>query len=176
MLIQIKHRFSAKVLFEHDCEDNSLKLTLKLAIEKKVDLSGSDLSYSNLSGSNLRGSNLSGSDLSGSDLLPIKADFIEVISRAPREVPALIAALKEGRVDGSTYEGSCACLVGTIANVRGADYRDLSPDSSRPAERFFMGIKRGDTPETNQASAIALGWAEDWLAIQIAAFVPLSAE
>ncbi|MEJ0004416.1 MAG: pentapeptide repeat-containing protein [Pararobbsia sp.] len=79
------------------------------------DLSGSDLRGSDLRGSNLRGSNLRGSDLRdsdlsdsdlrGSNLLPIKADFIEVISQAPREVPALIEALKDGRVDGSTYTG-----------------------------------------------------------------------
>jgi uncharacterized protein YjbI with pentapeptide repeats len=141
---------------------------------KGADLSGADLNGANLVGANLSGANLVGAYLSGANLnganlvgaylLPIKADFIEVISGAPLEVSALIAALKEGRVDGSTYEGPCACLVGTIANTRGIDYRALSPDSSRPAERFFLAIKKGDTPETNPASALALEWAETWLA------------
>jgi hypothetical protein len=146
---------------------------------RDADLSGADLSGADLSGAYLRGAYLSGADLSGADLsdaylLPIKADFIEVISRAPLEVPALIAALKEGRVDGSTYEGQCACLVGTIANARRINYRAINPDASRPSERLFMNISRGDTPETNQVSALALEWAETWLATQRAAFVPVS--
>jgi hypothetical protein len=183
--IQIKHRFTLAVMFEHDAEENTMRLTVEAAIKSGADLSGAYLSSANLrsadlsgaylSGANLRSADLrsadlSGAYLSGANLLPIKADFIEVISRAPCEVPALIAALKEGRVDGSTYEGSCACLVGTIANVRGIDYREISPDSSRPAERFFMAINRGDTPETNKASKIALEWAEEWLATQREAF------
>ncbi|MFK4444666.1 hypothetical protein ABH944_004830 [Caballeronia udeis] len=142
---------------------------------RDADLSGADLRGAYLSGANLRDADLRDADLRGADLLPIKADFIEVISRAPLEVPALIAALKEGRVDGSTYEGPCACLVGTIANTRGIDYRTIAPDASRPAERLFMNIKKGDTPETNRVSAIALGWAEEWLATQRAAFAPAQA-
>ncbi|MBW5285973.1 pentapeptide repeat-containing protein [Burkholderia gladioli] len=149
-----------------------------------ANLSNADLRGANLRGANLRGANLRDADLSGADLsdadlsdadlLPIKADFIEVISQAPREVPALIDALKAGRVDGSTYSGECACLVGTIANARGcsvdAPQFDIPKDSSRPVERFFMAIRKGDTPETNGASKLALEWAETWLDTQRKAF------
>jgi len=151
----------------------------------RSDLSGSNLSGSNLSGSNLSGSdlsrsdlsdsNLSGSNLSGSNLQPIRDDIWAVLSSAPREVPALIEALKAGRVDGSTYSGECSCLVGTLGTARGVGYADidgLEPNSNRPAERFFMGIRRGDTPETNQVSALALQWAEQWLETMRAAFEP----
>jgi hypothetical protein len=82
----------------------------------------------------------------------------------------LIDALKNGRVDGSTYTGQCACLVGTIANVRGVDYATLEHNARRPIERFFAGISEGDTPETNQTSKIAVEWAEQWLAMQREAF------
>jgi hypothetical protein len=146
------------------------------------DLSDSDLSGSNLSGSNLRGSNLRGSDLrgsdlsgsnlSGSDLTPIRDDIWAVLSSAPAEVPGLIEALKAGRVDGSTYTGECACLVGTIAKIRGVNVDSLETNSSRPAERFFMGIRKGDTPETNQFSKLALEWSEDWIARMRSAFAP----
>ncbi|KGW27295.1 pentapeptide repeats family protein [Burkholderia pseudomallei MSHR733] len=139
-----------------------------------ADLRGADLRGADLSGANLRGADLSDADLSDADLLPIKADFIEVISQAPREVPALIEALKAGRVDGSTYSGECACLVGTIANARGIDVDSsefgIPKDASRPVERFFVAIRKGDTPETNAASKLALEWAETWLDTQRKAF------
>ena len=72
-LIQIKKWTDGSVIFEHECENNTMKLTLTVAVGLKIDLSYSDLSGSNLSGSNLSGSNLSGSNLrysnlSGSDL------------------------------------------------------------------------------------------------------------
>ncbi|WP_196487145.1 pentapeptide repeat-containing protein [Burkholderia vietnamiensis] len=140
-----------------------------------ANLRDADLSDADLSGAYLRDADLSGANLSGADLLPIKADFIEVISQAPREVPALIDALKAGRVDGSTYSGECACLVGTIANARGIDVDSaelgIPKDSSRPVERFFMAIRKGDTPETNAASKLALEWAETWLDTRRKAFV-----
>jgi hypothetical protein len=218
--IQIKNRWSLAILFEHDAEENTMKLTIEAAAKAKVDLrsanlrsanlsgadlSGADLSVADLSGANLRsanlrsanlsgadlsgadlsvadlsGADLSGADLSGAnlrsaylsvaDLQPIRADFYDVLSHAGKEVPALIDALKNGRVDGSTYTGQCACLVGTIANVRGVDYSSLEHNASRPIERFFAGISEGDTPETNQASRIAVEWAESWLAMQREAF------
>jgi hypothetical protein len=139
------------------------------------DLSGSDLSGSDLSDSDLSGSNLSGSDLSGSNLTPIRDDIWAVLSSMPLEVPALIEALKSGRVDGSTYSGECSCLVGTLAKACGASVDNLAllkPNSSRPAERFFMGIRKGDTPETSQFSALALEWSQYWLNTMRAAFAP----
>jgi uncharacterized protein YjbI with pentapeptide repeats len=141
------------------------------------DLRGSDLSDSNLSGSDLRGSNLSGSNLRGSNLRPIRDDLWAVLSAAPLEVDGLRAALAGGRIDGSTYNGDCACLVGTIAKVRGVDFNTLpglAPDSSRPSERFFLGINKGDTPETNEVSKIALAWCDEWVGNMRAAFGPKS--
>ena len=219
MKIEIKHRWSLRVLFEHDVENNTIALTVKAAVESGADLGGADLRSAdlggadlrsadlrsadlrsadlrsanlrsadlrsadlrsadlrsaNLGGANLRSANLGGANLGGANLQPIRADFYDVLSHAGKEVPALIDALKNGRVDGSTYTGECSCLVGTIATARGVDvYGDdfgIQTDSNRPAERFFMAIKKGDTPETNQASKIALDWAESWLDMQRKAF------
>jgi hypothetical protein len=46
----------------------------------------------------------------------------------------------------------------------------LTPNSRRPAERFFAAIKLGDTPETSQFSKLALDWVDQWLANMHAAF------
>ncbi len=89
------------------------------------------------------------------------------------EVDGLRLAIAEGRIDGSTYTGKCACLVGTIANVRGADTDSLgtlAPNSSRPIERFFLAIGEGDTPETSVFSRLALDWCDQWLFAMRSAF------
>ena len=71
-------------------------------------------------------------------------------------------------------EGDCACLVGTIANVRGCNYETLpgiKPDNNRPAERWFMSISEGDTPEKNAASALTLEWIKEFQSLLNAARV-----
>ena len=60
MNIQIKSRFTAAVLFEHDSENNNIRLTLELAVK-----SGANLYGANLFGANLRGANLDGANLDG---------------------------------------------------------------------------------------------------------------
>jgi len=181
MKFQIKARWSSRVVYEceldtsFETEPRSLQLgeAIKKALESGSNLSGSDLRGSNLSGSDLRGSNLSGSDLSGSNLTQIRDDLWAVLSAAPREVAALRAALIAGLVDGSTYSGECSCLVGTIAAARKVsidELGNLKPNSLRPIERFFMSIRKGDTPETNSASKIVLDWIDEWMSNMQAAF------
>ena len=64
MNIQIKSRSTSAVLFEHDCENNSIRFTLELAIKSGADLSGAYLSRADLSGANRSGAYLSRADLS----------------------------------------------------------------------------------------------------------------
>ena len=40
----------------------------------------------------------------------------------------------------------------------------IAPNSDRPAERFFLGIGLGATPETNPVAAIVDDWICEWLA------------
>ena len=138
---------------------------LSSAYLRGADLSDAYLRGANLSGADLRGANLRGANLSDADLRGQKNDFWAILLHAPAEIQGLRLALIEGRVDGSTYEGPCACLVGTIANVRNANYQDIGikPDSSRPAEQWFMYIKKGDTPETNQISRFTVEWLDEFV-------------
>ena len=142
---------------------------LSEAILRDAVLSGADLSGADLRGADLSDAVLRGAVLSDADLRPIKADFWMILVAAPLEVPGLITALKEGRVDGSTYSGECACLVGTIANVRGVSVGGLEQDASRPAEEWFTPIRKGDTPdkatEGGYRAKVALEWAEEFQAL-----------
>ena len=132
-------------------------------------LSGADLSGAYLSGADLSGAYLSRADLSGAYLDPIKADLWSILDAAPAEVPLLRNALMTARVDGSTYRGPCACLVGTIAIARGVNYDEMDgikPDSERPAERWFTAI---DTTMSHNHPIVALtiAWVDEWTARQV---------
>ena len=130
-------------------------------------LGGADLGDAYLGGAYLRGAYLRGADLRGADLAPIRADVEAVLATSPHEVAGLLTALRAGEINGSVYEGACACLVGTFARLRGCHYTEipeLEPDSSRPAERWALAIRQGDTPETSQVSAITAEWVAEWLA------------
>ena len=146
MIHKIYHRWNyEKVVAEIEAE------TLLEAVEKLA-----------LSGAYLRGTYPRGTNLGD-----VREDFCAVLSAVPAEVPALREALLAGKIDGSTYSGDCACLVGTIANARLVEYSaipELKPNSERPAERWFLAIRRGDTPESNQVAAIALSWIDEWTA------------
>ena len=153
MLIEIKNRWSFDVLYSGEHE------TTKQAV-----------ATARTTDANLRGANLRGADLT-----PIRDDFWAVLCCSPKEAPALRAALIAGKVNGSTYsENGCGCLVGTLAIARGCEFCDipgLKPNSSRPAEAFFLGIGLGETPENNQQAAIAVGWIDEFTANMREAFL-----
>ena len=136
-----------------------------------ADLTGAHLEGAYLAGANLARAHLEGAHLEGAIVVgdwarAIREDIRAVLDAAPAEVPALLAALWAGRVDGSTYSGECACLVGTIANVRGVEYDTmptLRPNSTRPAERWFLQIRKGDTPVTNPSAAFAAAVIAQWI-------------
>ena len=156
MQIEIRNRWNWNLIFEG--EFGSLKLAVEHCVKDSL----------NLSDSNLSGANLRGSDLRDSNLSHIKHDFWAVLLTAINEVAGLRLALVEGRVEGSQYEGECAGLVGTIAHVAQCGYRELpklNPDQNRPAEKWFLGIKKGDKPETSQISALTVGWLDEFTAL-----------
>ena len=175
---------SGTVLFS--CEATTMRDALENAVAARTDLAGANLAganlrYADLTDANLEGANLEGADLryadltganlAGVNLTTIRNDLFTVLDSASAEVPGLLSALREGRVDGSSYEGECACLVGTIANVAHVHYEaipNITPDSGRPIERFFLDIAKGDTPETNPIARVVEGWIVEWQKAQVA--------
>ena len=68
MKIQIKARFSAAVLFEHEAENNNVSITLQAAVKARANLDGANLAGAYLAGANLAGANLAGAYLAGAYL------------------------------------------------------------------------------------------------------------
>ncbi len=187
MTVQIKNRFNGAVLFEAETED--LKSAVEKAVDSDADLSGAYLSGADLSGADLSGAYLSGAylrdaDLSGAKNLSeaygleeFKHDIWAVLLTSPREVSGLIKALNEGRVDGSVYKGDCACLVGTIANLRQCNYQQipsLTPDASRLAEVWFTSIRKCDNSENSEVVKLTITWIEEWQKLFDAAVVAVA--
>ena len=164
---------SKRILFECDLPDDTPSgLVMRHTLEKAVSV-GANLDGANLARASLDGASLARASLDGANLDNIKHDFFAVLLRATNEVAGLRLALADGRVDGTVYEGDCSCLVGTIAKVRACAYtglgNGLAPQASRPAERWFLGIGKGDTPETNQISRITVEWLDEFVALLSAA-------
>jgi uncharacterized protein YjbI with pentapeptide repeats len=68
MKIDIKNRWNDAVLFSHDAEDNTLAITLAMALKAQTNLGGANLRGANLRGANLRGANLGGANLGDANL------------------------------------------------------------------------------------------------------------
>lgn len=146
-------------------------VNLRYADLRSADLDFAHLGSTDLSYVDLSSADLSHADLGSANLEPIKNDFFAVLLRGITEVGYLKKNLIEGNIDGSTYEGECACLSGTLANGtkthNGKADKVMKQilscrDGYRPIERFFLGIKKGDTPQNNSSSKIALEWIEEF--------------
>ena len=141
-----------------------------------ANLTRADLTYANLTVANLTRANLTRADLTyanltvanltRADLLRFKNDFWRVLLFAKNEIPALRQALIDGKINGSAYEGECACLKGTIANAMHCDYNampGLVADISEPSEQWFLQIQIGMKPETSNVVKITVSWIDEFV-------------
>jgi len=122
-----------------------------------ADLKNSDLTYANL-----RYADLSYANLIRANLNKIKEDYYKVLNQAIPEIDFLERSILEGKINGSTYEGECACLCGTIEKSGRFGKKCDMRDSNRPIERFFLAICAGDTPGNNPVSRIVLEWLQEF--------------
>jgi hypothetical protein len=141
-----------------------------------ANLRGANLRGADLYGANLRGADLYGADLRGADLrgIPIdrlpedyvnqcSRDILFVLEHLKSEVPFLREKLVAGEVDGTVYEGDCACLVGSLANADKTTVDAVCEaipyyrkGTHNPGEQWFLNIREGDTPKNNEFAAHAL--------------------
>lgn len=159
MKYEIKNSFSGEIQFTAEIdatEDNSTSVKIGLAV-KWAYKTGAYLEGADLEGAYLEGAYLEGEH-------PAKEDLFKILAENRTEVPMLLQKLREGKINGSVYEGDCACLVGTIAKIKACDYRTLAPDSHRPAEKWFMSIYPGQIPGRNGFATITEKWILEFLA------------
>ncbi|MFT7565515.1 MAG: hypothetical protein ACI8V7_000522, partial [Candidatus Paceibacteria bacterium] len=137
---------------------------------RKTNLQGVNLRKANLQGAYLRGADLRGAVLPKTFISLCKEDFIKKVKafRQNGEVKFLMTALEKGKVNGTKYEGECACLLGTLTHARGKEDAEvfsrslgITPDGSSPSEVWFWQIKEGDTPERNSFAKTALDWCKE---------------
>ncbi len=184
-LFQIKRWDDGTVIYSAEAE--TLKDAVEAAVNAETNLFRASLVGARLDGASLDGASLDGASLDGASLVGasldgasleqaildrIKFDFFGRLTALAKEVPGLRLALIEGRVNGSAYQGECACFMGTIGNLRHCNVKQISevradPDSA--TERFFLAIRKGDTPENNQVSKIVVGWIDEWTALMMVA-------
>jgi hypothetical protein len=157
----------------------------------RAELVGAELLRAYLQRAYLQGADLQGADLQGADLQgdigdvqhplhAFRADYWSILDQAPGEVEGLRQAIEDGRINGSVYnDGECGCLNGTLAILRGTDIEGLREQTgivasgSRPAERWFIDIVKGDKPlpldteewpsESVFRISYALAWIDEWV-------------
>ena len=56
--IEIKNRFTNEVIFTHECENNTIKITVEKAVELGANLEYAWLMYASLEGANLEGAKM----------------------------------------------------------------------------------------------------------------------
>ena len=152
-------------LTDADLTDANLtRANLTRANLTDADLTDANLTDANLTDADLTDADLTDANLTRADLLRFKSDLWRVLLMNQNEIPGLKKALIEGKIDGTKYEGDCACLKGTIANVKGCTTYDagLIRNVSEPSEQWFLQIKEGQTPENSSVVKKTIEWIEEF--------------
>jgi hypothetical protein len=151
--IQIKHYFTGSVLFEYECEDNTISKTVQEAVSKRANLRSANLRSANLSGAYLSGAYLSGAYLRSANLRSANLRSANLsgayLSGAYLSGAYLRSAnLRSANLSGADLSGAnlrSADLSGAYlsgANLSGADLRsaNLSGAYLRSAKNADLAI------------------------------------
>lgn len=132
--------------------------SLQDAVLRDANLKGANLQYANFQDANLQSVKLEVSE-------ETRQDFYQILDQNPSEVLPLLTLLRQGKINGKTYEGECTCLVSSIARLKGVSYRHLYPNSFRLAEQWFWAIHERHTPQNNEFARITEQWILQWLTL-----------
>ena len=102
-------------------------------------------------------------------------DLWRWLERFPDRVPALLEAVREGRMDGYSWVGTCRCVIGNLRFDNTASIRDWASYEAlfkgtgfkpwqSPIEEFVVEIRPGDTPANSPVMASLERWIVQWQA------------
>jgi hypothetical protein len=86
-----------------------------------------------------------------------------VFEHLKHELPYLRDKLVKGEIDGTQYDGDCACLIGSLGHgdeskvdkvCKAIPYYEKGLHNY--GEQWFWNIKKGDTPKNNEFAEHAL--------------------
>ena len=134
--IEIKSIFG-KLLFEFECENNTVKKTVEKAIESSADLSSADLSFADLSFANLRFANLRSADLRSANLRSADLSFANLRYANLRSADLSSANLRYADLSSANL---------SYANLSYADQNEgtLFLSIACPEEGSFIAYKKAD--------------------------------
>jgi uncharacterized protein YjbI with pentapeptide repeats len=103
MKVEIKNRFNGEVIFSHEQENNSLKITLEVAIKARANLEGANLEWANLEGANLARANLEWANLEGANLEWANLEGANLEGANLARANLARANLARANLEGATY-------------------------------------------------------------------------
>jgi len=137
-----------------------------------ADLMGANLMWADLFLADLRGAKLARADLRKAKNIPehyftlCKRDILNIFHYLPNEVAGLRQKIIEGKIDGTQYTGECCCLIGSLGDDKAiSKIPYYKKGLHNYGEQLFYQIRKGDCPETNQFSKIALAMCNEFLRV-----------
>ena len=158
MKIKIINRFDGSIIFEHECENNTFKLTARSAVSLKVSLSYADLSSTNLSSANLRYAdlryaNLRYADLNSADLNSADLSSADLSSANLRYANLRSANLRSADLRYANLDFSC---LGLSCKTFGVKW------DSRHIFQFIAHITRAEQINLDDDARAALAALDQW--------------
>ncbi len=117
MKIEIKSRYSGEVLFAHEQENNTIRITLELAVKANADLTDANLTNADLTNANLRYANLTDANLTNARLTNANLRYANLTNANLTNADLTNADLTDARLTNADLTGAYLLCVGDMKNI-----------------------------------------------------------
>ena len=137
--LQIKSVFG-KLLFEYECEDNTIAKTVEKAVESSANLRSADLSYADLRSADLSYADLSYADLRSADLSSADLRYANLSSANLDKRYIQVACIGSAkRMTTYCFDDDkiwCGCFTGTLAEFE-AQVKETHKDNEKHLKEYL---------------------------------------